>query len=187
MQISYFHNIYLRNRVTLNVIPTIPSACQGGGPQFKYVYFGGHSLKRFENPWYRALTNSSTRGFEIHSYDFLSSQCDVCFLFSLHLQTFPSLDPANRPAHSLSELLLLVWMCHMTWLLLTKTSQTERNRPMKSMQCGGGARLTFENQQKQWREGWLRGSPEFLIAPFELQKGSELQSLIEPYKCRIAR
>ena len=27
----YFHNIYLWNRVKLNVMTTIPSACQGGG------------------------------------------------------------------------------------------------------------------------------------------------------------
>ena len=70
---------------------------------------------------------------------------------------------------------------------VTLATETERNRPMNSKQERGGARLTFENQQKQWREGWLRGSPEFLIAPFELQKDSELQALIEPYKCRVAR
>ena len=27
--------------VKLNVMGTFPSACQGGGPQFKYDYFGG--------------------------------------------------------------------------------------------------------------------------------------------------
>ena len=34
---------YLWNQV--NVMDTIPGACQGGGPQFKYDYLGGHKPK----------------------------------------------------------------------------------------------------------------------------------------------
>ena len=42
--------MHLSNRVKLSVISAIPRACQGGGHQFKYVYFGRHSLKSLGTP-----------------------------------------------------------------------------------------------------------------------------------------